>query len=97
VLQVGQGRYRRWRVILGPKTQRQTKFVDSLATADWLRQKGVEPLTSGAVAKALAENQQSRLVNPSESLNKNVAKGHCEKTAGGFFVTPDGLVELGYK
>jgi hypothetical protein len=46
-----------------------------LATADWLRRRGNDRLNTGAVAKALNDNQQSRLSNPSESLNKNVAKG----------------------
>jgi hypothetical protein len=67
-----------------------------LATADWLRQRGNEKLSTTAVAKALSDNQQSRLGNPSESLNKNVAKGFCEKTVDGFFITPDGLKSLGY-
>jgi hypothetical protein len=67
-----------------------------LATADWLRRRGSEKLSTAAVAKALSDNQQSRLSNPSESLNKNVAKGFCEKTDDGFFITPDGLKSLGY-
>lgn len=66
-----------------------------LVTADWLRRRGL-PLSSTAVAKALAENQQSRLANPADCLNKNVAKGLCEKTKDGFYVTPEGLAELGY-
>lgn len=67
-----------------------------LVTADWLRRRG-QQLTSGAIAKALTDNQQSRLANPADSLNKNVAKGFCEKTKDGFFITPEGLRELGYK
>ena len=67
-----------------------------LVTADWLRLRGAS-LSSGAVAKALQENQQSRLANPADCLNKNVAKGFCEKTKDGFFITPEGLFELGYK
>lgn len=67
-----------------------------LVTADWLRRRGL-PLSSTAVAKALAENHQSRLANPADCLNKNVAKGLCEKTKDGFFVTPEGLAELGYQ
>ena len=66
-----------------------------LVTADWLRRRGAT-LSSTAVAKALAENHQSRLANPADCLNKNVAKGLCEKTKDGFFVTPEGLKELGY-
>jgi hypothetical protein len=68
-----------------------------MAAADWLRRRGAQTLTSGAVAKALQENQQSRLANPADCLNQNVAKGYCEKTKDGFFITPEGLRELGYK
>jgi hypothetical protein len=67
-----------------------------LVTADWLRRRG-RPLSAAAVAKALVENQQSRLANAADCLNKNVAKGWCEKNGDGFFVTPEGLKELGYK
>jgi len=66
-----------------------------LVAADWLRRRGL-PLSSTSVAKALAENHQARLANPADCLNKNVAKGFCEKTKDGFFVTPEGLAELGY-
>jgi len=66
-----------------------------LVTADWLRRRG-QSLSASAIAKALTENQQSRLANPSDCLNKNVAKGFCEKTKDGFFITPEGLRELGY-
>jgi len=67
-----------------------------LATADWMRRRGVDKLTTAGVTKALQENQQKRLSNPAECLNQNVGKGHCEKSADGFFITPDGLKELGY-
>lgn len=67
-----------------------------LITADWLRLRGAANLTTAAVAKALKANQQKRLANPSDCLNKNVTKGNCEKANGGFFITPDGLKKLGY-
>jgi hypothetical protein len=67
-----------------------------LATADWLRRRGVQTLTTAAVSKALSDNQQKRLGNPADCLNKNVAKGYCEKTKDGFFITPHGLKALGY-
>ena len=66
-----------------------------LATANWLQLRGNTELKSGDVAKALQENQQSKLSNPSDCLNKNVAKGYCEKTAHSFFITPEGLSHLG--
>lgn len=68
-----------------------------LATADWLRKRGAANLTSSGVIKALAKNHQKRLANGADCLNKNVAKGYCEKTASGFFITPDGLKHLGSK
>jgi hypothetical protein len=67
-----------------------------LVTADWLRQRGSSALTTGNVAKALLDNQQKRLANPADCLNKNVGKGFCEKTKTGFFITPEGLKHLGY-
>jgi hypothetical protein len=66
-----------------------------LVTADWLRRKGKTPLTASAVSKALKDNQQKRLGNPADCLNKNVGKGFCEKTGNGFFITPDGLQSIG--
>lgn len=66
-----------------------------LATATWLYRRGETNLTTRLVGKALRENHQKRLGNPSDCLNKNVSKGHCEKTAGGFFITPDGWNALG--
>ena len=67
-----------------------------LVTADWLRRRGTRLLTTASVSKALVDNQQSRLANPADCLNKNVAKGYCEKTKDGFFITPEGLKELGH-
>jgi hypothetical protein len=68
-----------------------------LATADWLRLRGNEKLNTAMVTKALGDNHQKRLGNSSECLNQNVAKGFCEKAGDGFFITPDGLGELGYE
>ena len=68
-----------------------------LATADWLRRRGETKLTTAVVTKALRENHQKRLSNPADCLNKNVAKGYCEKQGNGFFITPDGLKALGHK
>jgi hypothetical protein len=67
-----------------------------LAAADWLRLRGMDPLTTAAVSKALTDNHQSRLANPADCLNKNVAKGFCEKVSGGFYITPEGLRHLGH-
>ncbi|GJM03047.1 MAG: hypothetical protein DHS20C08_15480 [Rhodomicrobium sp.] len=66
-----------------------------LATAAWLKHKGHQPLTSALVTKALRENQQKRLGNPSDALNQNVRKGYCEKSVDGFFILPEGWQALG--
>lgn len=66
-----------------------------LATAQWLTSRDEAPLTTSAVAKALSDHNQKRLANPADSLNKNVAKGLCEKRKdGSFFITPEGLEAL---
>jgi hypothetical protein len=65
-----------------------------LATAAWLHAKGKKQLTTADVTRALKDNSQSRLGNPADCLNKNVAKGHCEKDGKEFFVTTEGLASL---
>jgi hypothetical protein len=77
----------------GSETNQNKRF---LATADWLRLRGNEKLSTAMVTKALGDNHQKRLGNSSDCLNQNVAKGFCEKTSGGFYITPDGLKDLGY-
>ena len=68
-----------------------------LATADWLRRRGEQNLTSTLVSRALSGNHQARLANPSDCLNQNVKRGLCEKKpSGGFFISPEGLNILGY-
>jgi hypothetical protein len=67
-----------------------------LITADWLRRKGVSKLTTAEVSSALKNNQQKRLANAAECLNRNVSKGYCEKVDGGFYISPDGLRKLGH-
>lgn len=67
-----------------------------LITADWLLLRGATQLKTAAVSKALKDNQQKRLANAADCLNKNVTKGYCEKADGGFFITPDGRKHLGY-
>lgn len=76
----------------GSDTKQVQRFF---AAAAWLARRGTSPLTSGLVAKTLQENQQKRVSNPSDCLNKNVSKGYCEKTSDGFFVTNDGRRALG--
>lgn len=66
-----------------------------LATAEWLHRKGSKHIKTGDVTAALREAQQTRLGNPADCLNKNVAQGYCEKNGSGFFVTDEGRTHLG--
>src|ERR1041384_2419518 len=61
-----------------------------LATAIWLHSKGKKRLGTADVTRALKDSNQTRLGNPADCLNKNVAKGHCEKDGKDFFVTTEG-------
>ena len=73
-------------------TKPQTKKI--LATAVWLAAKGRGQLTTTDVTRAVRDSQQSRLSNASDCLNKNVAKGFCEKAGKEFFVTQEGKDSL---
>jgi hypothetical protein len=66
-----------------------------LATAEWLHLKGSRRVQTSEITKALSGANQPRLGNPADCLNKNVAKGHCEKEGKTFFVTPEGKTALG--
>jgi hypothetical protein len=68
-----------------------------LATAAWQFKRGQTNLKASTVAKALSEHHQKGLANPADCLNQNVAKGYCEKTKDGFFITPEGWNSLGSK
>lgn len=65
-----------------------------LATAVWLEAKGKSRLQTSDITKALKDSNQSRLSNPADCLNKNVAKGYCEKDGKQFFVTQEGKDSL---
>lgn len=67
-----------------------------LATTIWLRDKqGVKVHSTGDVAKALKDNLQTKIKNPSQALNGNITKGFCEKTDNGqFFITAEGTQSL---
>lgn len=66
-----------------------------IATADWLRRRGESKLTTALVTKALKDNHQKRLDNSAKCFARNVSKGYCEKSDGGFYITPEGLKHLG--
>ena len=65
-----------------------------LVNAVWLGAKGKNRLTTADVTSALKDSNQTRLGNPADCLNKNVAKGHCEKDGKEFFVTTEGAASL---
>lgn len=65
-----------------------------LATADWLHAKGAKRLQTKDISKALSDANQKKLSNPADCLGQNVAKGHCEKDGGSFYVTPEGKAAL---
>jgi hypothetical protein len=75
----------------GAATNQNKRF---LATAVWLHDRGQKRLTTRDVSKALSDNSQKRLGNPSDCLNKNVAQGHCEKVGKEFYVTDEGRGSL---
>jgi len=78
----------------GAEKSQNRKF---LATADWLRRKGEKTITTAKVTGALKDNQQKRLGNAAQCLNNNVGQGLCEKDGSGFYITGEGLKELGYE
>jgi hypothetical protein len=75
----------------GAATSQVRKF---LATAVWLHAKGKNRLSTADVTRALKDSNQSRLGNPADCLNKNVAKGHCEKDGKDFYVTTEGHASM---
>ena len=66
-----------------------------LATARWLQRRGANTLSTADVSKALKDNHQGRLTNPSQCLSNNTNSGYCEKDGKGFFITQEGLASLG--
>ncbi len=80
---------------LEAKSAKTNQLKRFLATSEWLHLRGTNRLKVGDIAKALKDNNQSRLSNPSDCLAKNVRKGHCEKDGREFFVTDDGRSALG--
>lgn len=66
-----------------------------LITANWLRLRGDNDLKTASIGKALQDNQQKKLSNPSLCLSRNIGQGYCEKAGNGFYITPEGLQSLG--
>jgi hypothetical protein len=82
---------------LSEKQAHSNQVLRFLVTADWLRLRGVTPLNTKAITEALRNNNQSRIGNGPDVLNKNAAKGHIEKDGKNFFITPEGLISLGHQ
>ncbi len=75
-----------------------TQVSRFLAAAAWLQVHQSGRLTTTAVAHALRESKLPKLNNASDSLNRNIDKGFCERRNNKgpeFFVTPEGLKEVG--
>jgi hypothetical protein len=67
-----------------------------LTTAAFIQLNGKTRITTSDVNSALKAANQSKLNNASDCLAQNVKKGFCEKDgSSGFFVTTDGLSDLG--
>jgi len=81
-------------VFLNEKNATKNQLNKFLVTAIWFHAKEKSRLQTKDITKALKEAQQSRLGNPSDCLNKNVAKGYIEKDGNDFFVTPEGKKAL---
>jgi hypothetical protein len=80
---------------LGSKNATTNQVRKFLSTAGWLHLKGKTKMGTADITKALKDNHQSRLGNPADCLNQNVKKGFCEKDDSDFFITTEGLKELG--
>jgi len=65
-----------------------------LATAEWLHRRGSVKLKTRDITKALQDNHQKRIGNPSDTLLQNISDGSCEKAGSEFFVTDEGRTAL---
>lgn len=79
---------------LKAKNAATTQVKKFLATAVWLEAKGKSRMGTADITKALKDANQTRLSNPADCLNQNIAKGHCEKDGAQFFVTVDGKAAI---
>ena len=82
-------------IFLREKNASTNQVKKFLATAAFLQLNGKSRLSTSDIPKALKEANQTKLGNPSEYLNQNVKKGHCEKDGSQFFVTSHGFGDLG--
>lgn len=65
-----------------------------LVAAIWLAGRGNKKPSTRDVSKALGDNHQPKLSNPSQALNDNVKQGYCEKDGRAFYVTPNGFASI---
>lgn len=80
---------------LNSKNATSSQVKKFLATAQWLHLKGKRRLKTGDVTKALRDNSQARLGNASNTLSRNITKGFCERDGSEFYVTSEGIADLG--
>lgn len=85
-------------IFLKEKNATSVQTKKFLATAAYLQLGGKKRQTTADVSKALKDYNQTKLNNPSDCLNQNVTKGFCEKDGdSGFFVTENGMTDLGLR
>jgi hypothetical protein len=73
------------------KDQDNTKF---LASAAWLQANGKDRLSIAEVTKAMDDNKQGKIKNPTLVLQRYVKKGYCVGSGRNFYVTDEGLESL---
>jgi hypothetical protein len=83
-------------VFLATKNAKANQTRKFLASAVWLHDGGGKKrLGTTDVVKALSDNNQGKLTNPSQCLTSNVTQGFCERDGRQFYVTDEGRTEIG--
>ena len=73
-----------------------TQKMQFLAAAAYLQvAHSFESLATSQVQEALRKSRYNGLGNPSDSLNKNIMSGYCDRDKSGFYVTEAGLQAVG--
>lgn len=77
------------------KSVKNPQWKRFLATSEWLHLKDLKRIEVKDVTKALRDNNQIRIGNPSDCLGINISKGYCERDGSKFYVTQEGRKFLG--
>jgi hypothetical protein len=80
---------------LAAKNAKANQVRKFLATALWLHAGDKKRVSTTEVSKALSDNSQGSLTNPSQCLVNNVTQGFCERDGKQFYVTDEGRTEIG--